>query len=243
MTALRTYLQVRYEFPSEAGEREGAAALQRVEVWEYPLTALREAVANALLHRDYTDTGRVMIRVYDDHILISSPGPLPEGLTVSDLSRDPHRSRLRNPLLAQAFFCAEIVERWGTGTTRMAQLCAAHGLPAPEFAEVSGEVWVTFHKDPYTDERLKAMGLSARQIQAVRYVQQHGSISNAEYRDLTKLKERTASSDLADLIKRDIFAKLQETGRGARYRFKNPQNPQPTRNKPAMGDDDKEAQA
>ncbi len=219
MAALRTYLQVRYEFPTEAGEREGLAALQRVEVWEYPLTALREAVANALLHRDYTDTGRVIIRVYDDRILISSPGLLPEGLTVADLSRDPHRSRRRNPLLAQAFFYTEIVERWGTGTTRMATECAVQGLPAPEFAEVSGEVWVTFRKDPYTDKRLTALGLSPRQIQAVRYVQQKGSISNAEYRDQAKVSsDRTASRDLNALVKAGIL-NPQEAGRQARYTF------------------------
>jgi ATP-dependent DNA helicase RecG len=215
-TALRTYLQVRYEFPTEAGEREGAAALQPIEVWEYPLTALREAVANALLHRDYTSSGRAMIRVYDDRILVSSPGLLPEGLTIADLSRNPHDSRLRNPLLAQAFYFAEIVERWGSGTLRMAEACLAQGLPAPEFEQVGGEFHVTFRKDPYTDERLKALGLSDRQIKGVRLVQENGSISNAEYRDATGTTERTALRDLALLVKVGIV-KPSEGGRHARY--------------------------
>ncbi|MCW3052157.1 MAG: putative transcriptional regulator, partial [Chthonomonadales bacterium] len=70
MEQFRKYLHVRYEFPADGDAREGLAALQPIEIWEYPRAALREAVANALLHRDYADSGRVMIRVYDDRILI-----------------------------------------------------------------------------------------------------------------------------------------------------------------------------
>ncbi len=213
--ALRDHLQVRYEFPAGEGKREGTAALQRVEVWEYPFAALREAVANALLHRDYSDTGRVMIRIYDDRILISSPGLLPEGVALADLTRDPHRSKLRNPLLAQAFFFAEIVERWGTGTTRMARLCAERGLPAPEFAEVSGEMWVTFRKDPYTDERLRKMDLSSHEIQAVYFVRQHGEITNADFRNLAGVSDRTAARVLESLFRAGIFERRHSGPRTA----------------------------
>jgi ATP-dependent DNA helicase RecG len=234
MAALRAYLQVRYEFPTEVGEREGLAVLQRTEVWEYPLSALREAVANALLHRDYTSSGRAMIRVYDDHILVSSPGLLPEGLTVADLYRDPHDSRPRNPLLAQAFYFAEIVERWGSGTLRMAEACLGQGLPAPEFAQVGGEFHVTFRKDPYTDDRLKKLGLSDRQVKGVRYAQKKGSISNSEYRDITGVKDRTALSDLSNLVERHIFVKPTQRGAAARFVVRNPQNPQRIGNEPAI---------
>jgi ATP-dependent DNA helicase RecG len=224
MAALRNYLQVRYEFPSQAGDRTGAAMLQRTEIWDYPLAALREAVANALLHRDYTSSGRVMVRVYDDRILVSSPGLLPEGITIPDLTHDPHLSRLRNPLLAQAFFFAEIIERWGTGTTRITQLCLDQGLPAPEFTEQSGEVWVTFHKDLYTDQRLRQMGLTERQIKAVRYVQEKGSISNAEYRELVGVPIRTAARDLTALANMGILTQ-PEIGRYAVYRINAPNTP------------------
>lgn len=217
MAALRTYLQVRYEFPTEAGEREGAAALQRKEIWEYPLTALREAVANALLHRDYTDSGRAMIRVYDERILVSSPGSLPEGLTIADLSRNPHPSKLRNPLLASAFYFAEIVERWGSGTLRMAEECLGQGLPAPEFAQVGGEFHVVFRKDPNTDERLKRLGLSDRQIRAVRLAQTNGRVSNAEYQAEVSVGRRTATRDLGDLVKKGVLCQEGEGGKGTHY--------------------------
>ena len=70
---LREYLFVRYNIPSEMGERRGVEALQREEIWEYPYKALREAIINALIHRDYTSTGRVQIRVYIETPLILRP--------------------------------------------------------------------------------------------------------------------------------------------------------------------------
>lgn len=230
MAALRTYLQVRYEMPEDAVDREGAAALQRREIWEYPLPALREALANALLHRDYTDTGRVMVRVYEDRILVSSPGKLPEGLTIADLSRNPHPSKLRNPLIASAFYFAQIVERWGSGTLRMASECLAHGLPAPEFEQVGSEFHVTFRKDPYTDDRLKAMGLSDRQIKGVRLGQARGNLSNAIYREALGVSARTAASDLAGLVAVGVLVAVGGKGAAARYGVANAQIAQRTRN-------------
>lgn len=234
MAQFRKYLHVRYEFPAAADQREGLAGLQPVEVWEYPRLALREAVANALLHRDYTDTGRVMVRVYDDRILITSPGTLPEGITIADLSRDPHPSKLRNPLLAQAFYFTEIVERWGSGTTRMAELCTAQNLPVPEFSQVGGEIHVTFRKDPYSDERLRAQGLSERQIQAVHYVREKGSISNAEHRALIgDLPDRTASRDLEELVEAGVLIRTKK-GRYTRYLMSGPQPANPAINPPSI---------
>ncbi len=215
MTQFRQYLQVRYEFHKEMGERTGLEAAQRIEIWDYPLDALREAVANALLHRDYTSTGQIMIRVFDDSVAISNPGGLPEGLTVEDLRR-PHRSHPRNPLLAQVFYYAGIIERWGSGTTRMAQLCRAQGLPEPEFVSSPYEFTVTFHKDPYTPERLRQLGLSGRQVRAVQFVRERGSISNADYRALAGVSDRTALRDLDGLVETGVFARASG-GRQARY--------------------------
>ncbi|HET6385857.1 MAG TPA: ATP-binding protein [Armatimonadota bacterium] len=122
MHQFRQYFQVRHEFHKQMGEMTGLEAMRRIEIWDYPLDALREAVANALLHRDYTSSGQTMIQVFDDQVIISNPGGLPDNLKVEDLLR-PHRSHPRNPLMAQAFYFASVVERWGSGTTRMAELC------------------------------------------------------------------------------------------------------------------------
>ena len=91
---------------------------QRTEKWQYPPQALREALINAVCHRDYQDTGSVQLRIFDDRLEVWNPGALPAPLTVEDLKR-PHDSLPRNPRVADAFFQAGFIEAWGSGTLRM----------------------------------------------------------------------------------------------------------------------------
>ena len=177
------YMQVRYEFGEKPKKTEPLSVMQRTEIWDYPIKALREAVINALIHRDYFQTGaEVQIRVYDDRVVITNPGGLPEDMTVDELRREGHRSLPRNTLLAQVFYYGELLEKWGTGTSRMITLCQNHGIPEPEFSAHPDWFSVTFAKDFYTDERLLALGLSDRQVQAMRYVRKQGIITNKAYR-------------------------------------------------------------
>jgi ATP-dependent DNA helicase RecG len=73
---------------------------EREQVWDYPLEALREAVINAVCHRDYTISSNVEIRIYDDRLVVWSPGGLPLGITLED-SYKPHSSELRNKGIAE----------------------------------------------------------------------------------------------------------------------------------------------
>ena len=218
----RQVLKVRFDIQVEEPSLEG---LQRREVWEYPLEALREAVTNALIHRDYTYPADIQIRLEEDRLEVWSPGELPPPLTPGALY-GPHASVLRNPLIAQAFYFAGIIERWGTGTTRIVALCREQGLPEPEFANWQGGVRVIFLKDPYTPERLRKMGLNERQIQAVLYVKEHGSIKNTEYQNLTGTTKRTASRDLDALVQKGWLERIGETGKGTYYTLKGPQTGQ-----------------
>ena len=222
------YMQVRYEFGEKPEHTEPLSAMQRTEIWDYPIKALREAVINALIHRDYFQTGsEIQIRVYDDCVVITNPGGLPEGMTVDELRQKKHRSLPRNTLLAQVFYYGELLEKWGTGTSRMITLCQNHGIPEPEFSSHPDWFSVTFDKDFYTDERLLALGLSDRQVQAVRYVKEQGVITNKAYRELTGAIDRTALRDLNDLCIRGIFSKQDKKGRATEYILekKNPDNP------------------
>ncbi|PWH20523.1 MAG: AAA family ATPase [Ardenticatenia bacterium] len=215
MERFRQVLKVRFDIRVEEPSLEG---LQRREVWEYPLEALREALVNALIHRDYTYPADIQIRMEADRLQIWSPGELPPPLTPQALY-GPHDSVLRNPLVAQAFYFAGIIERWGTGTTRIVRLCQEQGLPEPEFQNWQGGMRVVFSQDPYTPERLRRMGLNERQIQAVLYVKERGSITNKEYQQLTGVSKRTASSELSELVDKDILIKTGgQRGRGTAYR-------------------------
>jgi len=223
MERFRRLLQVRFEVKVTEPTLEGLA---RKEVWEYPLDAIREAVINALIHRDYTDTADIQIRVYDDELSIWNPGSLPPGLSVEQLRQPQHLSCPRNPLLAHAFYYAGHIERWGTGTARILTLCREQGLPEPEFDAGSRHFRVRFLKDPYTPERLRRMGLNERQVKAVLHVKQHGSIGNKEYQDLTGARERTATLELGDLVKKGVLDRIGTTGRGTRYAARKAQKPQ-----------------
>ena len=192
MERFRQVLKVRFDVQVKEPSLEG---LQRREVWEYPLEALREALINALIHRDYTVPADVQIKIHEDRLEIWNAGELPPPLKPEDL-RGPHRSVLRNPLLAQAFYFAGLIERWGTGTTRIIELCRRQGLPEPEFQNQQGGFLVIFAKDPYTPERLRALGLNERQIQAVLYVKEHGRITNREFRTLMGISDEGARLDL-----------------------------------------------
>ena len=117
---------------------------QRIDEPLYPPLATREALANALCHRDYsTGGGSVGIAVYDDRLEVTSSGSLHFGLTPEKLF-GPHESRPWNPLIARTFYRRGIIEEWGSGTLKMAELTSSAGLPVPEIEDDGGAVTVRF---------------------------------------------------------------------------------------------------
>ncbi len=222
MQYFRQYLQVRLEINSRISEGKSMLeAIQRQDIWDYPLDALREAVINALIHRDYFDsTGHTSIRVYDDRVYIWNPGELQPGMTVDDLLRRPHDSRPRNPLLARVFYYAGWIEHWGSGVTRILDLCQAQGLPAPQFRSASGRFEVAFTKSLYTVNRMLPDGLSERQTKTLQWVLEHSRISNSEYRSLFQVSARTASRELAALVQQGILEQIGRSGPFVYYQLK-----------------------
>ncbi len=117
---------------------------ERIDEPLYPPLATREAIANALCHRDYSiGGGSVGIAVYDDRLEVTSSGSLHFGLTPEMLFA-PHESRPWNPLIARTFYRRGIIEEWGSGTLKMADLANTAGLPTPEIEDEGGAVTVRF---------------------------------------------------------------------------------------------------
>lgn len=116
--------------PMKAGIESGK--LQRQEKWLYPPDAIREALANALAHRDYSSLGKVQVRIFDDRLEIWNPGLLPPSLTVEKL-KGKHDSIPRNPLIAKAFFWIKFAEDVGSGTSKIVQWCKEWGVPLNPF--------------------------------------------------------------------------------------------------------------
>ncbi|MBK5256295.1 MAG: putative DNA binding domain-containing protein [Vicinamibacteria bacterium] len=128
--------------------------IQRVESYGMPVDALREALLNALIHRDYSVSAPIQIRVYSDRLSIWNPGELPEGWSVDRLMQ-PHASKPYNPLIASAFFRAGEVETWGRGIQRIFEACEAQGSPRPVIHYETRDIWVDF---PFAPEHLAAVG-------------------------------------------------------------------------------------
>jgi ATP-dependent DNA helicase RecG len=213
LSHLRKMLKVQFKISVEETNLQG---LQRQEIWDYPLVALREAVLNALVHRDYAIAGNIQIRIYDDHLTIRNPGRLPESLHVAQLYEKEHDSIRRNQFLAQALYYSGLIERWGTGTRRIVELFAERELPTPRFFEDGNSFIVELYQDPYTVDVLQQKGLSERQIQAVLFTKQSKKITNRDFRELAELSDEAALQDLTELVNKGIL-KRQGRGRGVHY--------------------------
>ena len=134
MVFLKQHLRLRYEFDGSP---------RRIEIPEIPYEALREAVINAVIHRDYFEKGaNVMVEIFDDRIEISSPGALVKGLSQADFGK---KSMLRNPGIANLFHHMGYIEKMGTGIKRMQNLMA-EANQAPIVFEFTGFVTARFSR-------------------------------------------------------------------------------------------------
>jgi ATP-dependent DNA helicase RecG len=192
--------------------------IERMEPLEYPEPALREAVLNAIVHKDYSGT-YIFLRVYDDHLHIWNPGNLPEELSIEELKRD-HSSYPRNGNIANVFFKAGYIESWGRGTNKIIEACIDAELPEPIIEEEQGGFSITFLKDIYKEEFLRKQDLEERQINALLYIKEHGNISNTQYQELANVSKRTATRDLQELIEKGFIQKSGTTGKGTIYIFR-----------------------
>jgi ATP-dependent DNA helicase RecG len=176
---------------------------ERVERWEYPIEAIREAITNAICHRDYEIASNTQIRIFDDRIEVWGCGLLPEPLVPDDLKGE-HKSILRNPSVGECLFLIKFIEHWGTGTNRMIERCLEHGMPEPQFGEIAGDFVVTFRKYTITDEILNE--LNERQQKAIKYLLKHKKITNREYREINlDISDRTALNDLNELVQKNVI--------------------------------------
>lgn len=176
---------------------------------EYPHEALREAVVNAVIHRDYSRSGEtVRVFMYSDRVEVRSPGALLPGVSLDDLVALRVTSVPRNPTLAGLLRdIPGYMERIGSGIRFMLREMEVLGLPPPEFSEHYDFV-VTFRNG---GKRVEPEGLSERQLKALELVRVAGSISTSEYCEATGASSRTGLRDLTELAEQGLL-----TARGKR---------------------------
>lgn len=203
-----------------ASRLEGSSML-RTDEPEIPLLALREALANALSHREYsTAAGSISVFVYDDRVEVTSIGPLHFGLSVADLYR-PHESQPWNPLIAGTLYRRGIVDSLGSGIQRMVRLVEQAGQLPPCIEDTGTSVRVTFQRPGSTPRWATEMGLSPAAFGVLTVIYTHRG--PAALRDIVEaLPARAGLSEreIRDLLQRLRAADLIEPhgrGRGARW--------------------------
>ena len=189
--------------------------ISRVETYEYPVAALREALLNAVAHKDYAGCTPIQIKVYADRIRIWNEGQLPENWTVDKLLHE-HSSRPYNPDIANAFFRSGYVESWGRGIEIMTEQCSKAKLPPPTITNDGSDFLIVFRKDIYNKEDLSKLGLNDRQLDALLFFKMKGEITTSEYMKKYGVSERTARYDLSNLVDRGLVIKDGEK-KSARY--------------------------
>jgi ATP-dependent DNA helicase RecG len=182
--------------------------LEREERTEYPPFAVREALVNAVCHRDYRLKGRrIEIRMFADRLEVVSPGGLPGFITVDNLVEE-HFSR--NPRLVAGLFQWGYIEELGLGIDRMIEDMVQAGHPPPRFRATPYSFTVTLSN---VRERRAlpqwASHMNERQARAVAHVRSNGSITNREYRGLCPdVTPETLRLDLVDLVDKGVFLKI-----------------------------------
>ena len=121
--------------------------------YELPETAVAEAIANAVAHRDYTSNASVQVMLFRDRLEVWSPGKLPDGFTIQKL-HEVHRSEPTNPVIAHPLFMAGYIEHLGTGTTDIISDCKKEGLRTPEFIQTDDFRTILYRKVSDPEEKV-----------------------------------------------------------------------------------------
>ena len=179
--------------------REG---LQRKQKAPFPLVAVREALLNAIIHRDYAPAdGSASISIFSDRVEIWNIGDLPEGMEIAELAHV-HASRPRNPDIAHLFMLHGQIERIGSGTRRIIREFRSVGLPDPKWRRVSGGILLTLPREKLKGIIASGQDLNLRQRAVLKNLQIDEAIRLAEYmaRSPEKIQERQARDDLKALV-------------------------------------------
>jgi len=193
-----------------------AESVQAPVRYEIPHDVIREAIVNAVVHREYTSAGAVQVSVFADRVEVWNPGTLIPPLTPESL-RQPHGSMARNPRICEALFLARYIEKYGTGTLMMIRESLAHSLPEPDFFQRGGEFTSTVWRDWMTPKVLAGFKLNERQMKAINYLKINLKITNSQYQKEFSVAKRTASRDLDEMISKKIIEKIGTTGKGVYY--------------------------
>lgn len=191
-------------------------SFRREDKFEYPIRALREAIINGLIHRDYFNPADVRVFIFDDRIEIVSPGSFPKGVTPEKPKHKPV-----NKILSDLMYDIGYIEKYGSGIYLENELCLKNGNEKPIYEIDPIQTKVIFKsqvKDVTVVELEEKIleGLNERQRKAVEYLIKNGKITRMEYEKLCKASERTANRELRELVRKRI---VRKKGSGVKFYY------------------------
>ncbi len=176
----------------------------RRDVYELPISAIRETIANAVLHRSYLDKSCIQVCIYDDRMEVSSPGMLYGGLDIETAKTG--KSTCRNEAIAEAFHYMHIVEAWGTGLPRIIKRCREYGLPDPLFEEFGdGFKAILFRKEKNPISQVDRVREADNYRYGVGYDTQHDTQADTQHDTQadTQGVSKDVLSQIVELIRQD----------------------------------------
>lgn len=181
--------------------------LERVDKRDYPEYAIREALLNAIIHRDYNYNGSILISIFDDHIEFTSLGGIVKGLSMNDLYLGVSESR--NPNLANIFYRLRYVENFGTGIGRIIESYSEYDKK-PSFADSDNAFSVKLYNVNYTEEKMNTFAMTQEE-KIIEYLNEHDSMNRADVESLLNISTSRAKIILNSMCEKGYIIK---TGNG-----------------------------
>jgi len=188
--------------------------IQRIDEYELSVQAIREAVINAIVHRDYSIESDVKVAIYDDMIEIISPGILTKTVTIDEIHEG--RSEIRNKVIAKIFKEMDFIEEWGRGISKIKTLCKKRNQQEPSFIEKSGFFVVEFYKNIIIQENNKPTDtvdkptdtlIKNREKIIINYFKTNQKITKENIKNLFLVKKTVAQDILNELLAKNILRK------------------------------------
>ena len=190
-------------------------SFQRDDKFEYPLAALREAIINALIHRNYQKHSDVRVFIFDNRVEIINPGTFPEGVSPDAPVHEPI-----NPILSQFMYDVGFIERYGSGIRMMKRLSEEWGNKAPRYELHPLETKIIFDSPIQESTFIEiddiSEQLNERQKNALFHIQRHGQIATKEYVEINHVSRRVAYEELRDMTDKGFLSMIGK-GRGTKY--------------------------
>ncbi len=209
---------------------EGLLYEQIEEAYELPTEAIREAIVNAVTHRNFLDRACVQVAVYDDRVEVTSPGMLYGGLTIEQIKEG--GSKIRNRCIAEVFSRMRIIESWGTGIKRMFSSCREYGIRDPELLEIGDSFRVNLYRPSYSGNDAQSSpksspksssksssksspnGLNATQQKIMQMIRKNSRITQAEMAEIIKISRRAVQKNIKELADQGIIVHEGSTRNG-----------------------------